>query len=509
MTAEAAIAADAGGAGAAHQRDWTRRIRGLAPLTLVGLFAALPMASAFREPLFSMDEALLLVYPEQILLGRVPNEDFFTSYGPGGLSLLAAVYLLVGPAVLAERAVGLVYHVAIATGLFAMTRHLGRLPATVAGVLSGLTMVPLGLGAYVWQGALALAIWSLVLLDEPRSPRVALASGVIGTMAISWRPEMLVLVLIASLPHLWGSSYWRPWGLGAVVGLIPLAVHSGLSGGQLFLNVAGRVGANSNFRITLGDDLDVIAGLLTTIAAAAYLAWCAYRCLTARAACWAALSVLALPQMLQRMDLGHVLNVACLIVPLAVASGLTRSSSARLMMLRYDSTAARRIVWCSAWLLLGILAVQSALGATGPRSSVTHLSRTLPPLHEEEGRAVDALILRVNKIVPAGAKVFMGARDMSVPTINDMRLYHLLPEYEAYAYNLELPPPQPRGSLLEEDLRQADALILRHVPISWSRMMVPFIPPGDETANDIVAKQFCLADRVYPYDIYVRCSARA
>jgi len=159
--------------------DPPSRLRSLAPYLLVTMFSALPAAAAMRQPLMTLDEGLLLVYPEQILAGDVPNRDFFTSYGPGGLSLLAGVYAVTGPSVVAERLIGLAYHIGIATGVYAMVRRLGMLPAAVGGVLAGLLIVPLGLGAYSWLGALALLTWSLALLDAPGSPWRTAAAGAV------------------------------------------------------------------------------------------------------------------------------------------------------------------------------------------------------------------------------------------------------------------------------------------------------------------------------------------
>lgn len=484
----------------------TGLLRRSSPLALVILFASVPMASAFREPLYLMDEALLLVYPEQILAGEVPNRDFFTSYGPGGLSLLAVIYAVVGPAVVAERAVGLLYHVAIATGAYAMARRLGSLPATTAGIVAGLILVPLGLLASSWLGAIALVMWSLALLDAPRSKGAIVLAGIFGALAVSWRPETAVLVVVAALPHLWRNPRWRQWGLGIVMGMAPLAIHTVLSGGRLWTNVAGRVGVNGNLRISLSD-MDVIVALLITLGAAAYLAWCAYRIPSRRLLAWATASAVVLPQMLQRLDLGHVLNVACFILPLAVAWTMAHFDVAARLALLFGETQVKRIAWGAAGLLLVVEGVQSLAATTGSRPSVMHESRALPVLHVEEQRALDKLLRRVATLVPPGTKIFMGARDMSVPTLNDMRLYHLLPEYDAFAYNLELPPPQPVGSLLSQDLQKADALILRRVPRGWGRAMVPFVPPGDDAANDIVADQFCLAGSVHPYEIHLRCGA--
>lgn len=495
-----------GAANETSTQRWARRVRQASPVVLVTLFASLPMMSAFREPLYSMDEALLLVYPEQILTGKVPNRDFFTSYGPGGFSLLAAVYAVGGPAVVAERAVGLLYHVAVATGAYAMTRPLGRLPSATAGVVAALLLVPLGLLASAWLGGLALVMWSAALLDAQRLKGPTVLAGIVGALSISWRPEMVALVVASALPHLWGNARWRQWGLGMAIGMTPLALHTVLSGGRLWTNVAGRVGVNGNLRLSL-DDPEVIVGLLTTLGAAAYLGWRAFSEPSPRLVSWALASALALPQMLQRMELDHVINAACLILPLAMAWMLADTGAAARLVLRFDPGCTRRLAWGAAWLLLGTLTMQSLAGMSGARPSVEHESRALSPLHAEEGQAIDRLIRRVNATVPTGSKIFMGARDMSVPTINDMRLYHLLPEYDPFAYNLELPPPQSTGSLLSADLREADALILRDVPRSWGRAMVPFVPPGDDEANDIVAESFCLIETVYPYDIYLRCDS--
>lgn len=54
------------------------------PTLVVTAFSILPALYRFADPLWSMDEAILLVYPEQILAGRVPILDFFSAYGPGG-----------------------------------------------------------------------------------------------------------------------------------------------------------------------------------------------------------------------------------------------------------------------------------------------------------------------------------------------------------------------------------------------------------------------------------------
>lgn len=49
------------------------------------MFATVPLLALLSGPVLTADEGLLITYPEQMLLGRWPNRDFFTAYGPGGL----------------------------------------------------------------------------------------------------------------------------------------------------------------------------------------------------------------------------------------------------------------------------------------------------------------------------------------------------------------------------------------------------------------------------------------
>src|SRR3954469_22487506 len=60
----------------------------------------LPILWALRaEPVRVFDEGVLLVYPEQILRGAVPNRDFFNLYPPGNFWVIAGAYKLLGVSV--------------------------------------------------------------------------------------------------------------------------------------------------------------------------------------------------------------------------------------------------------------------------------------------------------------------------------------------------------------------------------------------------------------------------
>src|SRR6476620_7054704 len=91
---------------------------------LVALVAATAGLFALRAPTFTEDEYSLLIYADLIGRGRVPNRDFFTPYGPGTLWPITVANHVVGHAsVIAERMVGLGYHVALAVGVWRLASH--------------------------------------------------------------------------------------------------------------------------------------------------------------------------------------------------------------------------------------------------------------------------------------------------------------------------------------------------------------------------------------------------
>lgn len=476
----------------------------MTPPLLVVLFATLPALAGFRVPLFTLDEAMLLVYPEQMIAGRVPNRDFFTVYGPGGLALLAAVYGLVGPTVLAERAVGLLYHVSVATGVFALTRPTGRWAACTAGILSALLLLPLGLGAYSWLGALALVIWSVALLDQP-SARTTMAAGVLGALAVSWRLEMVAPVMAATIPYLVHTRRTRRWLLGAAIGSIPVVVHLVLAGPALYDNVAGRIGVDSGRPLSL-DEPDVVLALILILATAAVLVVDAVRQRSRRSISLAFLCLLLLPQALQRIDLGHLLYVGCILVPVAAAEVFGRSAVVARAINRLGPNWVKAAAATTAVTLLVALTVQSVVSLVRlPEAQVVHGSRSLPALSQREQKILERVVLAVNRHVPSGSRIFVGSEDMSVPTLNDMRLYHLLPEYQASAYYLDLPAPREGTSPLVPDIMRAQALILVDVGRRQGRVLFPNVPSGADDADRLVDEHFCVKERVAAYRVYTRC----
>jgi len=79
-----------------------------------------------------MEEGFMLYFPELLRHGSVPNVDFLHLYGPGSLQALMGWYGIFGHSLAAERTFGLLQHLGIIFGLFALARAWGRLAATAS-----------------------------------------------------------------------------------------------------------------------------------------------------------------------------------------------------------------------------------------------------------------------------------------------------------------------------------------------------------------------------------------
>src|SRR5262249_57294063 len=95
----------------------SRRLDGIA-IAIVVLVFAIPLGGLLRTQGPPMEEGFMLVFPEQVLKGAIPNRDFLHLYGPGSLWALAGVFKVLGVSLINERLFGLVQQLAIVFGLF-------------------------------------------------------------------------------------------------------------------------------------------------------------------------------------------------------------------------------------------------------------------------------------------------------------------------------------------------------------------------------------------------------
>src|SRR3954447_16921563 len=110
-------------------RSWARG-RDWLSYALVSIVVLVPMRGLWRAPGPPMEEGFMLVFPEEILHGAIPNRDFLHLYGPGSVWVLAGVFKVFGTSIWSERAVGLTQQLALVVAVYAMTRPWGRRVAT-------------------------------------------------------------------------------------------------------------------------------------------------------------------------------------------------------------------------------------------------------------------------------------------------------------------------------------------------------------------------------------------
>lgn len=466
--------------------DAGRRHRYLLPGLVIAL-AVVPKLFFLKVPILGMDESILLIYPEQLLDGRVPNRDFFTVYGPGNFAVLAAAFSVFGQSLVVERLVGVAYQAAIVAGVMGVTRRHGFGAHIGAGVVSVLLMAG-PTPALSWMGGLAISVCSLALLHRG-GHRAAMVAGVLAGLAMCWRYEMAVLV-VAAAPLLWRDARARRYLVGYAVGLVPTVLHMGVAGRAVVDNVVlERMGLNAQLDSSLlSPFVALLAGLLL-LAGVGMLAMALWR-RDRVALSSAVLAVLLLPQAFQRVDFVHVVAMAGSVVfPLALGPlfGLMRRS------------APPGVVEAVAGFAVLAFAVEAAL--TPGTNVVHHGGRTL-----YGSPAARQVVAAVTEHVPAGSRVFIGSSDMSVPTVTAIELYQLLPEYRNDFYYLELPVgvAEKHGSPLVADIESADALVLTDPPPGLE-LQYPHLGTGSQDANRAVAAGFCPVEELAVAVIYVAC----
>jgi hypothetical protein len=476
--------------------------RGFQAAAGAALVVAVALASAgwfFARPSMTQDELTLLIYPDLINHGRVPNRDFFTPYGPGTFWPLAGAFRIFGgPSVGVERIVGALYHVLVALGVWALVRNRGRWLAVAAGSLSALLAGGLLLLAFGWLAALASLVWSMA---AAQSRRWAVA-GVLGAVAVTTRPEFIVVVAVLAAIQLDG---WRPasrFVFGFLIGAIPLLIHLTMVGSTLPTNVfLDRVGVNARFPFT-GRSPGLVAALALLVLSVCVLLAAAIRRKRRSEAAWAALAVLLLPQTLQRFDKDHVLYVAIAVTPLAAAIvGQKLAGTVSPVTLRWGPRAL--VLACSV-----IVATGAFLAGVAPRGSpVTVGDRTLITRGDSSSAAIRRAALEIDRSTPIGQDVLVGLKDNRRFGITASYFYYLLPNRVPDAYYLELAPgiTEERGSGLIGDFRDAQMLVLTDFPPTQSRALYPYLRPGSTRVDEYVDRHFCDVSTAAGFEILRRC----
>jgi len=534
-------------------------------LAVAVLAYLLPLRALLHAPGAAMEEGFMLVFPNRVLHGAVPNKDFLYLYGPGSLWMLASVYKVFGTHLLVERTVGLAQLVGMAFAAGMLTRWWGRSVAIAAVLLNVVFVMPsLQLVAIPWTGGAALALGALAALLQARASveihrraqRWALIGGLLAGVAMLFRIDLGLALVLGGGAALWALP--RPVVqralAGAAIGLAPYLVHLAMAGvgtvwrGMIvdpmihlragrhlpvppspnrLVGVARVIAAVDRSwplpRLTPAQQLFVWF-LLLAFAAVALLAfgvWCVRRdrnALRPRVLLAGALFGLGtFPQAVQRADSAHlawVSGAVIVLLPAALAELLVRV----------------RPSWRPARVGLGagvavIVAVSLLLPSYTARRYVSavqdsvHLPAAIDITNEGRSwyvgadpsfaKSIDALLHAVDTDVKPGSRVIVGNTDMRRVPYNDTFLYYLLPRYVPGTASMEFEPglTNRRGTTLTQEMQRADAFIASDRWLTWNEPN-DAMKPGDPGPADVLHRDFCLKqDFGNGFALFLPCAA--
>jgi hypothetical protein len=504
----------------------------------------------------------MLTIPERVLHGAVPHLDIAWLYGPGAAWVPAAVYKVFGVHLLTGRFVGLTYQVAVILSLFALGLRWSAVTAVAGAFAAILVIVPEGLTPLPWNGALALALWALVLgasaIDGGRAaPKAAVGSGLLVGFALLFRPDFAIGAGAMLAVLYWRSNavLRRRVALGLAAGLAPFVVHIVIAGpsavwrglvidplqlrGGNYLPVPPRPSRIDGFlqqfvghgppwpfpKPTPAAQLTLWFFLLL-LAVALPLAVGVTRVMRTQLvrprvllACGGLIAGL-LPTVLQRDDALHLSYVGSVAFACAVFAGaeLTRSGASR-------SGASRPRVQIARDLVTGVVTPLVIIASTPSWTAGAYLNETLISAgvrsshsfrlthqHREYYLAsvlrsqVESLLRVADATSHPGDRLFVGPRDLRRTPYNDSFLYYLLPDLVPATRFLYMNPSVALDNQrrLARDVASADVVILSEQWSSWrepndSRRF------GSGLANRVVRNEFCPIVRRGPFTLLRRC----
>ena len=524
--------------------------RALLPAALVAAIIVIPLRGLFLATGSSMEEGFMLVFPERLLRGDLPNVDFLHLYGPFSLHALAGWYTLFGTTLRAERWFGLLQHVAVISGVMCLARAWGRSIALVVGsAVTLLLLTPIGLAALAWEGGVACATWSLIAalraihVDDRARARWAATSGVFAGCALGFRPDLVlalglavaVTVGVVLLRGVDDRRTLRRWFVGGLTfGIVPVLVHLALAGptavweGMVvepvvhlrpgrelprpptFGELDGALQGMSEGPLdapwwglpSLGADHQIWLWFWLVIAVAVVVPIVAWRCF--RHPVLLAASMLGLgmlPQALQRPDSTHLAwgsavsfaMLPCLIAEWHRARTPQRSERTTFVLASAPVVALLLVVAPFFTLRPWLFHTRVTIGHKQGGFVVDRDDRWFTFGNDALRRASQPAIDALAAMSVPGERLFVGPADLRRTIYSDVAFYHLFPELEPATYYIEMDPglADRAGSRLADDIASADWVLLTNFWTGWYEPNAS-IEFGSTEPNRIVAERFCL-----------------
>jgi hypothetical protein len=545
-----------------HETE-TRRsaLRRWLPVGIVAVVVLLPLRGLLRAPGPPMEEGFMLVFPEEVLRGAIPNRDFLHLYGPGSLWVLAGLFKVFSTTLWTERVAGYLQQLALVAAVYAMVRPFGRRLAVGGAVIAAIIIIPpIGLTALAWVGGVALGLWAMVAATRGRY----LLAGILGGFALLYRPDLVVAVGLGYAvlwPVLARADRKRLLG-GLGIGVSPYLIHIVMAGPgdafygmviqpvfQLrsgrhlplppswshfdgFLQKAGVLNEPpwpfpsppSPGQLTLWLLL-LVAAMLTMVLVGWRVARRSPPTVAARALLvMGVFSLGLLPQALQRPDSTHLAWVS------AVPFGLLPAAIAELVrQVRPAWSTKRRLTFASLApvVLLLLLVPHHTFRTYADAVAQTFGKHRESYVMQNEGRsfyygrkdaadAVNAMLPVVDGIARPGDKLFVGTGDLRKTPYSEAFLYYLLPQTRPGTRYIEMDPgvANRSDSGLADDLESSDLVILSSIRDDWVEPNAA-LDFGSDEPNQVLQRDFCMVgswgqglfDRGL-YELYERCDRR-
>ena len=547
-------------------RAWFARHKWMVPALVVGAVIALPLRGVFRAPGPPMEEGFMLVFPERLLAGDIPNRDYLHLYGPGSIWTIAGFFKVFGVSLWTERVVGFLQLVGLISAMTAIGYRWGRYIAAVAGSITAVVIIPpIGVTALAWVGGIALALWSVhaatrALDPGTRRDRGLLVAGLLAGVALLFRPDLVICLGLALgvlfLRALDGAGR-RKLALGTAVGLSPYLVHLALAGPG---NAIRGMVLEPVFELRAGRRLpfppphDTYTSFLNRAFAFRRFPWplpvpeqpmqiflffwtlVAVTAALVVIAVWARrqgsehgwrLMVLALfaagllPQAAQRADTAHLSWVSC------VAFGLLPAFVAEVARLRGTRVVVTRIAVLAPLALMLLFphftyrwyADYAAQSFDYDRHffSVDHRGRSFYYGRHDVGVAAEEMFADVERLTEPGDRLIVGPGDLAVTPYSESYLYFMLPQLVPGTHYIEMDPGVANAddSGLADELRAADVVILSTMYDNWFEPNTS-MEPGSDEPNQVLDELYCMHDRYGDnsvaagpgrpiFELYVRC----